>query len=97
MPAVAPHAMYTLDRADARGGGGTRTKYDVPVLIHLAETQDEVKTARTDHQMTPTGYLESIGFWGPRTVAAHGVWVTDEDIAILKRHESACRTTPKAT
>jgi 5-methylthioadenosine/S-adenosylhomocysteine deaminase len=35
--------------------------------------------------MTPAAYLESIGFWGPRTLAAHGVWVTDDDIAILKR------------
>src|SRR5205823_5289445 len=40
----------------------------------------------------PTAYLESIGFWGPpsdrqntRTIAAHGVWVNDEDVAILKR------------
>ena len=37
--------------------------------------------------MTPTGYLESIGFWAPVTVAAHGVWVNDADMAILaKRH-----------
>ena len=28
--------------------------------------------------MTPTGDLESIGFWGPRTLAAHGVWVDDD-------------------
>jgi len=38
------------------------------------------------HQMTPTGYLESIGFWGVRTLAAHAVWVDDNDIQILKRH-----------
>src|SRR5262249_56847625 len=25
-------------------------------------------------------------FWGPKTLAAHGVWVTDDDIAILKKH-----------
>src|SRR4029450_1843244 len=24
------------------------------------------------------------GFWEPRTIAAHGVWVNDDDIAILK-------------
>src|SRR5207237_10422247 len=42
--------------------------------------------------MTPTAYLESIGVWGPpsdrqntHTIAAHGVWVNDEDVAILKR------------
>ena len=47
----------------------------VPVLIHLAETQDEVKTVAREAQATPAAYLESLGFWGPRTLAAHGVWV----------------------
>jgi 5-methylthioadenosine/S-adenosylhomocysteine deaminase len=85
VPAVAPHAMYTLDRASLVASAELARKYDVPVLIHLAETQDEVKTAREQYKMTPAGYLESIGFWGPKTVAAHGVWVSDDDIAILKR------------
>ena len=85
VPAVAPHAMYTLDRATLVATAELGRKYDVPVLIHLAETQDEVKTARDEHQLTPAGYLESIGFWGPRTLAAHGVWVNDEDIQVLKR------------
>jgi 5-methylthioadenosine/S-adenosylhomocysteine deaminase len=44
-----------------------------------------VRRAHEQHQATPTVYLDSIGFWGPRTLAAHGVWVTSEDIAILRR------------
>jgi 5-methylthioadenosine/S-adenosylhomocysteine deaminase len=86
VPAVAPHAMYTLDQATLVASAQLGRKYGVPVIIHLAETQDEVNTARVDHKNTPAGYLESIGFWGPKTVAAHGVWVSDEDIAILKKH-----------
>ena len=84
-PAVAPHAMYTNDRATLVACAELGRKYQVPVIIHLAETEDEVKVAREQHQTTPTQYLESIGFWGPRTLAAHGVWVNDEDIAVLKR------------
>jgi len=57
----------------------------VPLVIHLAETEDEVKTIAAQSGLTPAGYLESIGFWAPRTLAAHGVWVNDDDIAILKR------------
>jgi 5-methylthioadenosine/S-adenosylhomocysteine deaminase len=87
VPAVAPHSMYTLDRATLVASAELARRYRVPVLIHLAETEDEVKTARTAHQATPTGYLESIGFFGPKTVAAHGVWLTDEDIRVLQsRH-----------
>lgn len=96
VPAVAPHAMYTLDAATLKATAELGRRYDVPVLIHLAETQDEVKTARADHQNTPAGYLESIGFWGPKTVAAHGVWVTDEDIAVLKRHNVGLSHNPES-
>ena len=85
VPAVAPHAMYTLDAGTLRAAAALARRYAVPLLIHLAETEDELVTARSQHQTTPVGYLESLGFWGPRTLAAHGVWVTDEDIDILRR------------
>ena len=84
-PAVAPHSAYTLDRATLLACRDLALKYDVPLLIHLAETQDEVRIIQESSHLTPTGYLESIGFWTPRVVAAHGVWVNDDDIAILKR------------
>jgi 5-methylthioadenosine/S-adenosylhomocysteine deaminase len=96
VPAVAPHAMYTLDRATLVAAAELGRRYQVPVLTHLAETEDEVKTARTDHQATPTGYLESIGFFGPRTLVAHGVWVTDEDIQILKRRNVGVSHNPES-
>ena len=85
VPAVAPHALYTNDRATLVASADLGRRYGVPVIIHFAETQDEVRVAREQYQMTPAAALESMGFWGPRTLAAHGVWVTDEDIQILKR------------
>ena len=85
VPAVAPHALYTNDRTTLVASAELARRYDVPVLIHFAETEDEVRIAREQYQMTPAAALESIGFWGPKTIAAHGIWVTDEDIAILKR------------
>ena len=85
VPAVAPHAMYTLDRDSLLASAALARRYNVPVLIHLAETEDEAKQSQARHQLSPAGYLESIGFWGPRTLAAHGIWVNDDDIAILAR------------
>ena len=84
-PAVAPHSAYTLEKHTLLASRDLAAKHGVPLLIHLAETEDEVRTSQEQSGLTPTGYLESIGFWAPRTLAAHGVWVTDEDIAILKR------------
>jgi 5-methylthioadenosine/S-adenosylhomocysteine deaminase len=66
------------------------------VLIHFAETQDEMRIAQEQYKTTPAAYLESIGFWGPRTLAAHGVWVTDEDIAILRRRSVGVSHNPES-
>jgi 5-methylthioadenosine/S-adenosylhomocysteine deaminase len=85
VPAVAPHSMYTNDRSTLLACAELARRYGVPVIIHLAETEDELRIAREKYQSTPTGYLESIGFWGQRTLAAHGVWVNDTDIEILKK------------
>src|SRR5262245_1754697 len=85
VPAVAPHALYTNDKATLLACAELARRHGVPVLIHLSETEDEVRIVREQYQTTSTAYLQSIGFWGPRPVAAHGVWVTDDDVAILKR------------
>src|SRR5450759_626274 len=85
VPAVAPHALYTNDKTTLVAAAELGRRYGVPILIHFAETEDEVRIAREQYKMTPAAYLESIGFWGPKTLAAHGIWVTDDDIAILKR------------
>jgi 5-methylthioadenosine/S-adenosylhomocysteine deaminase len=77
--------MYTNDNATLVASAELGRRYDVPVLIHLAETEDEVRIARDQYHLTPVGYLDSIGFLGPRTLAAHGIWVTDEDIQVLKQ------------
>ncbi len=96
VPAVAPHAMYTLPADVLKAAAALGRKYDVPVLIHLAETEDERRQSLDAHRLTPAGYLESLGFWGPRTLAAHGVWVDDTDMAILARHRIAVSHNPES-
>jgi 5-methylthioadenosine/S-adenosylhomocysteine deaminase len=83
-PAVAPHAMYTLDGPTLKAARDLSRRYNVPTLIHLAETRDEVKTAQERFKRSPVAYLDSLGFFGPGVLAAHGVWVSDPEIALLK-------------
>jgi 5-methylthioadenosine/S-adenosylhomocysteine deaminase len=94
-PALAPHAMYTLDTATLQGIKAAADRLRAPLIIHLAETRDEVDISRKQHNLSPVQYLDSIGFWraggsarnspGPRTVAAHAVHVSPADIAILSK------------
>jgi 5-methylthioadenosine/S-adenosylhomocysteine deaminase len=96
VPAVAPHALYTNDKATLTASAALARKYGVPILIHFAETEDEVKVAREQYQLTPTAALESIGVLGPTTIGAHGVWVNDADIAILKRTGTGVAHNPES-
>src|SRR5204863_4818528 len=83
-PAVAPHAIYTNDSATLKAARALSVQYNVPTLIHVAETQSEAMTARERGSPTVVSYLESLGFLGPGVVAAHAVWVNDSDMALLK-------------
>jgi 5-methylthioadenosine/S-adenosylhomocysteine deaminase len=97
VPALAPHAMYTLDTRTLQAVRALADREHAPVLIHLAETADETKTAARLHAgASPTAYLESIHFWGPRTVAAHAVWVSPADIAILARRHVGVSHNPES-
>lgn len=95
-PAVAPHAMYTLDRASLVASAELARRYDVPLLIHLAETADEGRQSHEEHRLSPAAYLESLGFWGPRVLAAHGVWLDDADIALLARRRVGVSHNPES-
>jgi 5-methylthioadenosine/S-adenosylhomocysteine deaminase len=84
VPAVAPHAIYTLDEPTLRSARELSKRYSVPTLIHLAETGDEVKIAQERGNASPVGYLDRLGFLGAGVVAAHAIWVSEPDAAILQ-------------
>jgi 5-methylthioadenosine/S-adenosylhomocysteine deaminase len=96
-PAVAPHAAYTNDRKTLQAARALATKYGVPLIIHLAETNTEVTNSRAAHGgLSPVAYLDSIGFLGPRTLAAHAVWTSPQDIAILRNRRVAVSHNPES-
>jgi 5-methylthioadenosine/S-adenosylhomocysteine deaminase len=97
IPAVAPHAPYTNDSKTLLASRALATKYGVPVLIHVAETQPELKQSQATHAgMSPVAYLQAISFWGPRTLLNHGVWVSADDIRILRAHGVAVSHNPES-
>jgi 5-methylthioadenosine/S-adenosylhomocysteine deaminase len=85
-PALAPHAVYTLDAATLKAVRALASKYDVPVLIHLAETDDETRLSLERHKARPVAALSAMGFWGPKTIAAHAVWLQPDEIPVLRQH-----------
>jgi len=85
-PAFAPHAPYTVDAAHLRIIQKEADELNTPVLMHVAEMPSEVADIKKEFNKTPIEYLDSIGLLSPRLVAAHCIFATDSDIALLKSH-----------
>ena len=84
--AVEPHALFTcspdlLQRADALA-----KKYQVPLIIHLAETLNELKEVKNRYGASPVAHLISLGLAGPHLIADHCVHLDDREIALLAEH-----------
>lgn len=86
-PILAGHSIYTLDREQLIRLCQLSHDYQLPVHIHLAESQFETSFSQTNHGATPIKYLENIDFFSSHVIAAHVVWATEEEIDILAKRK----------
>lgn len=84
VPAVAPHAIYTNSAETLKAARALADRYRKPLVIHLSETKKENDDAQAQYNMTPTAALDSMGVLKNWTIAAHGVWLDDADLKIVK-------------
>ena len=84
-PAVGPHAPYTVSTEHLKECQALAVKLDLPLVIHLAETQNEHKLIQSQHGASPVTYLDRLGLLTKRMIAAHVVWPDDEEIALLAK------------
>jgi 5-methylthioadenosine/S-adenosylhomocysteine deaminase len=95
-PAVAPHAPYTNSGDTLKACRALADKYGVPVIIHVSETRDEVKQIQEKYGATPTQWLERLGVLGPNVLFNHAVWVTEDDMAVIKKRGVAVSHNPES-
>ncbi|KAE8176379.1 amidohydrolase [Photobacterium carnosum] len=87
-PAFAPHGPYTNSTETLQTIAKLSIQYDVPVMMHLAESKREREViAKRSGGLSPIKYMESIGALNSNFLAAHVIDANDEDIAILKKHD----------
>ena len=82
--ALAPHAPYTVSTEHLQAIKRLSDRLDAPLVIHVAETKKERDDILAQKGATPVKYLDRIGFLNDRVIAAHTVFVTDDEIDILK-------------
>jgi 5-methylthioadenosine/S-adenosylhomocysteine deaminase len=94
--AIAPHAPYTCSAATFQAARKLADEFNAPLLTHLSETQDEQKTIQEKYGTTPARWLDKIGFLGPRTLVAHGVWLSNDDLHLLQHDQVSLSHNPES-
>ena len=82
----APHAPYTVADEALQKVITLAEELDIPIQIHLHETEDEVNQAVNDSGMRPIERLEKLGLLSSRLIAVHMTQLNDEEINTLTTH-----------
>lgn len=83
LPALGPHALYTVSEESLRKLADFARKDDLLVHFHLSEAKEEVDNCIDAHGSRPVEYLDGIGFLSDQLLAAHSVWVSSDEIRLL--------------
>ena len=95
-PAIAPHAVYTNDAATLTRAADLAARYQVPLVTHVSETQDDNKLSLERHKLRPIALLDKLGVWKAHVIAAHSVWIDADEIAIMKKHNVGVSHNPES-
>jgi 5-methylthioadenosine/S-adenosylhomocysteine deaminase len=93
---LAPHAPYTVTDATFRKVATMLGELDVPLHIHLHETDDEVDRSVAEHGVRPIERLRRLGLLGPNLIAVHAVHLSAEEIQVLARHGASVAHCPSS-
>ena len=85
VPAIAPHAPYTVSQDHLKAVRAFSDRTGAPIIIHISETKREVDDSIKDKGASPIDYLNRFGFLNDRVIAAHVVWPTEEELGLLKK------------
>lgn len=88
------HAVYTVSDELFKFAKETAEKQGWFMQIHVSETKQEVDDCFAKWGMSPVAKLDSLGLLTPKTILAHAVHLSDEDIAIIKKRGCYISTNP---
>jgi 5-methylthioadenosine/S-adenosylhomocysteine deaminase len=88
---IAIHAIYSVTEHMIRWSTEFARERGLKIHIHLSETQKEVEDCKKLHDgKSPVEYLDDLGVLGPDVIAAHTLWLSDNDVEILARRGVTC-------
>jgi 5-methylthioadenosine/S-adenosylhomocysteine deaminase len=95
-PSLGPHAIYTVGPESLAWIAEVAAERGITVQIHLSETEQEVADCLESYGKRPAAYLDELGFLGPRTVLAHGVWLDQAELELIAERGATIVENPAA-
>jgi 5-methylthioadenosine/S-adenosylhomocysteine deaminase len=93
---LAPHAPYTVSDASFRQVAKLAAELDLPVHVHLNETEEEVRRSLAEHGVRPIERLRRLGLLGPGLIAVHAVHLEAREIELLGSHAASIAHCPSS-
>ncbi len=94
--AVMPHSPYLCAPDLLKTALLISEQYQLPLVIHLSETKNEVSMIKEKYGATPVKHLENIGALSSSLVACHAVVLTQDDIPILQKYNVKVSHNPQS-
>ena len=83
--AFAPHAPYTVDDAALKRVATLAEELDLPIHMHVHETQNEIEGALAASGVRPLHRLQGLGLVSPRLLAVHMTALIPPEMDLLAR------------
>ena len=95
-PALAPHAPYTCGDDILKKVLRYSENLNLPILIHVSETQHEVKESKKKYSLTPVERLHKLGITNQNSLFIHSVHLSSFDIQILEKTKTSISYNPES-
>jgi 5-methylthioadenosine/S-adenosylhomocysteine deaminase len=93
---IGPHSAYALPQVTLREAGRAAVAENLLLHLHVAEGEREGEGIRAEHGVSVPHHLEQLGVLEARVLAAHGVWLDDDDIALFAERGVAVAHCPSS-
>jgi 5-methylthioadenosine/S-adenosylhomocysteine deaminase len=93
---LAPHSIYMVSEESLAFIAELAAEREAPVQIHLSETAPEVEDCLAEHGRRPAAYLDDLGLLNERTLLAHGVWLDENELALVAARGATVVSNPAA-
>lgn len=96
VPSIQPHALDTCRPELLTRAHEISKKYGVRSIVHVAESAANVKHISDTYGKSSFAYLDGLGVLDERFTALHAVWVTDEEMEIIRERGVSVVTNPES-